>query len=197
MESLPNAWRLFVAIALPEAVKIELQHAQEELRAAVSDPRAVRWTRPEQFHITLKFLGNVDSTTAGAVAAALRRGVDGWCAMRLAAEKIGFFPHPRFPHVIWAGIRDDQRQLEGLQAKVQSAVGLFASEDRAEPFTGHVTLGRCQGIRRAGAEALFQAAKGMEGRSFGEWEANEVELIRSELGSGGARYTAVATIALG
>jgi 2'-5' RNA ligase len=59
-----------------------------------------------------------------------------------------------------------------------------------------VTVARVQGIKRAQAEILSNLALAMAGRFFGEWTADKVELIRSELSSGGSRYTTIATVLL-
>ena len=64
----------------------------------------------------------------------------------------------------------------------------FTLQEPDEAFAGHVTLGRFKGLRRAEADRLARLAAGMAGRFFGEWRADEVELIRSELSPRGARH---------
>jgi RNA 2',3'-cyclic 3'-phosphodiesterase len=203
-EASAEAWRLFVAISLPEAVKDEIEKAQKELRGALRG-NFIRWTKRDQFHLTLKFLGNVAVSRVAQLTEVLR-GVGGqFSALRLRAERIGFFPDARFPRVAWVGVRDDRGILPRLQQEIEFKVKDFAAEKENGPagrrrsqegFTGHVTLARIQGIRRAQAEMLSKLALGMAGRFFGEWQADEVELIRSELSSGGSRYTTVATVSL-
>src|SRR3954470_9663903 len=79
--------RLFVAISLPEAVKVQVEEAQEEMRRALP-AGIVRWTKREQFHLTLKFLGNVDASRVDALEAALREAVSSFAVVRLRAERI-------------------------------------------------------------------------------------------------------------
>jgi RNA 2',3'-cyclic 3'-phosphodiesterase len=201
-----RAWRLFVAISLPEAVKNEIEKTQRELRAAL--PRGVvRWTKREQFHLTLKFLGDVAELRAAELIEALRTACRHFSALRLRAAGIGFFPDARRPRVIWAGAQDDAGALLRVQQSVEASVKDFATEDSAErrdlppgrrsqEFTGHVTLGRIQRIQRADAEILVKAAARAAGQFFGEWTADTVELIRSELSSAGSRYTTIAAIPL-
>jgi RNA 2',3'-cyclic 3'-phosphodiesterase len=202
-----RAWRLFVAISLPEAVKNEMEKTQRELRAVL--PRGVvRWTKREQFHLTLKFLGDVAELRAAELIEALRTACRHFSALRLRAAGIGFFPDARRPRVIWAGAQDDAGALLRVQQSVEASVKDFATEDSAErrdlppgrrrsqEFTGHVTLGRIQRIQRADAEILVKAASRAAGQFFGEWTADTVELIRSELSSGGSRYTTLAAIPL-
>ena len=185
------AWRLFIAISLPDAVKDEIEKMQRELRSALPG-NFVRWTKREQFHLTLKFFGNVAESRVADLSDALCVACVPFKVMRLRAERIGFFPDARVPRVAWVGVHDHQEELPQLQVAIESAVTKFTGEKAEKRFTGHVTLARIQGIRRQQAEILSKLAQGMSNRFFGEWMADKVELIRSELSSAGARYTNLA-----
>lgn len=187
--------RLFVAISLPEAVKNEIAQAQAQIRGALRED-FIRWTKREQFHLTLKFLGNVAEARVTELTEALRGACAPFAALPLRAERIGFFPDTRFPRVVWASVHDAQDSLRQLQQAVEASIGGFAEKRDEKEFTGHVTLGRMQRITRPQAEILAKLAYGMGERFFGEWIAKDVELIRSELSSGGSRYTTLATIPL-
>jgi RNA 2',3'-cyclic 3'-phosphodiesterase len=188
-------WRLFVAISLPEGVKNEIEKAQEEMRRALPG-NVVRWTKREQFHLTLKFLGNVAESRVTELAEGLREVCRPFFALRLRAERIGFFPDMRFPRVVWVRVQDEKNNLPELQRAIEIGVRQFTKERAEKNFTGHVTLGRIQNIKRPQAEILSKLALGMAGRFFGEWKADRVELIRSELSSGGSRYTTLAAFPL-
>jgi RNA 2',3'-cyclic 3'-phosphodiesterase len=187
--------RLFIAIPLPEAVKAEVEKAQMELRRAVPDP-CVRWTRRDQFHLTLKFLGDVAAERLDALMDTLDRVRRKFSPLHLRAGSVGFFPNHRLPRVIWVGVRDPRDELPALQNAVETAVADFTRERPEGRFSGHVTLGRVKGISRAQAELLAQRALSLADRSLGEWTANEVELIRSELGRDGARYSTLTAFPL-
>lgn len=188
--------RLFIAIAVPEPVKDAVQAAQEALRPAVPGG-AIRWTKRDQFHLTLRFLGDVEILRVEALAETVRRLCTSFRPVTLCAERIGFFPEARFPRVVWAGVKDVGRELSALQGAIQSAAAGFTSEKPEGTFTGHLTLGRVRSLSRQQAETLAAAAHGMEDRCFGEWVAGEVHLIRSELTPDGARHTAVTAFQLG
>ena len=192
---LPQRFRLFIAVSVPEEIKNEIEKAQAELRRAAPEAR-VRWTTRQQFHLTLKFLGGVEAERCEALSQALRGAVRGFTPMRLRAEKTGFFPDNRFPRVVWVGVSDATGQLLRLQRAVEDAVRDFTAEKPEAGFAGHVTLGRIKGIRRPEAEALARAAAVMGDRLFGEWPAAEIEIIRSELTPKGARYTCLAAVPL-
>src|SRR5205809_984446 len=106
--STPETFRLFIAISVPDKVKDEIEKAQNELRRALPGG-SVRWTKREQFHLTLKFLGNVEAPRVEELTESLRRGLEGFAALRLKAEQIGFFPDARRPRVVWAGVQDEKK----------------------------------------------------------------------------------------
>jgi 2'-5' RNA ligase len=190
-----QAFRLFIALTIPEEVKSEIEKAQAELRRTL--PKGgVRWTRREQFHLTLKFLGNVEAQRVEPLADAVRGACQGFGTLDLRAERIGFFPDLRSPRVVWAGVRDQREQLPRLQSVVEAATRNFSAEDSSEKFTGHVTLGRIKTIRRPETEILARLAGGLATRFFGAWTADKIEIIRSQLSPDGAGYTTLATIPL-
>lgn len=185
--------RLFVAISLPEQVKDEVEKSQKELRAAFPG-NFIRWTKREQFHLTLKFLGNVAETCVAELSNALRAACLNFTALQLRAERIGFFPELRFPRVLWVGVQDSKGVLALLQNAIEEAVMSFTNELSEKKFAGHVTLGRIPRIKKSEADALKTVALGMSDRFFGEWVADKVELIRSELSSSGSHYTTLTNI---
>ncbi|MDB6121383.1 MAG: 2-5 ligase [Pedosphaera sp.] len=195
-EQKPEVVRLFIALPVPAAVKEELQRLQAELRRKLPSD-CVRWTRPEQSHLTLRFLGNVAVDQVEELSAAVRAVCNNFAPLQLRAERIGFFPQIRFPRVIWAWVHDDREQLRLLQTALQEATASFTREKAEKDFTGHLTIGRTQSMKSAQARILGDLAQEMVDRVFGEWTADTVEIIRSELSSSGSRYFRVAEIPLG
>lgn len=192
----PEHFRLFIAIPIPRDVRAKIEDAQAQLRRALPDSH-VRWTRPEQFHLTLKFLGDVEAGRLEALADATREACRGFTPLRLRAGDVGCFPDPRRPRVLWVGVRDETEQLLRLQAAVDLASRPFVAEEKEEHFSSHVTLARFKGIRPADAKALGDAASSLKDKPLGEWLACEVEIIRSRLSSAGARHETLLALRLG
>ena len=188
-------FRLFIAVTIPEEIQAKIEEAQAELRRALPE-RGVRWTRREQFHLTLRFLGDVEARRVEALGEAIQGACRGFGALHLRAGRIGFFPELRYPRVVWVGVQDQAEQLPRVQEAVERATREFTTEAKAGQFAGHVTLARIKGIKRPEADALGKAATGMAERLFGEWTAYHVEFMRSELLPQGARHTSLASIAL-
>lgn len=192
----PEHFRLFVAVTLPEAVKGVILEVQREFRNSLLDAD-IRWTRPDQFHLTLRFLGNVDSSRVADLTNALLTACRGFPALNLHAEGIGCFPNARSPRVLWIGVDDTSQRLAPLQAAVQAATLDFTAEEPEKRFTGHLTLARIKRIRPKEARRVEELVGRNGGRFFGRWTANAVELIRSELSAQGARYTTLVDAGLG
>lgn len=187
--------RLFIALPVPESVKDEIERMQRELREALPEHGA-RWTTRMQFHLTLRFLGNVAANRVEALTNAVRSVCRDFAALKLRAEGVGFFPDARFPRVLWVGVQDDAGRLVELQRAVVQAVAEFTQEKEEKNFTGHLTLARIKNIKRPDVERLAKAAQRFRGRLFGEWTADSVEIVRSELSPTGAKYSCVAAILL-
>lgn len=173
-----------------------MEAVQTELRRALPGG-TVRWTPREQFHLTLRFLGNVASARVGELESATRQVCVRFPPLAMRAEEVGFFPERGFPRVVWAGIRDEADRLRELQSAIQEATLGFSSEPPERRFTGHVTLGRIKEIRRPQADALTNVVAGLVRTRFGCWTASTVEIVRSELSPAGALHTTLAELPLG
>jgi 2'-5' RNA ligase len=187
--------RLFVAVPIPSEVKAGISVAQNELRQLLP-LRAASWSRPENMHLTLRFLGGVEANRVEALAASVKAVAAGFGALPLVAERLGAFPDLRYPRVLWAGVHDPADRLAGLQQRVIAATDAFTEEPAERNFTGHITLARIKRIKRAEAEMIASFLQNAAGLQFGGWTAEHLELIRSELSPEGSRHTCLAQCAL-
>jgi RNA 2',3'-cyclic 3'-phosphodiesterase len=183
--TLPPQIRAFVAIPIPEAIRSELARTQDDLRLIV---RNVSWTRPDAMHLTLHFFGNVETPRLEAVTAALAGIVVERPVVRLRVRAVGEFGG----RVLWAGLEAQVAQLKELTAAIRSAVAQLGFEVEKREFNPHVTLGRM----REPSRNLRNQIAALNERSFGEFTARDVELIRSELSPKGSRYTVLERFAL-
>lgn len=180
-----EALRLFLAIPLPEDVRTELRRLQRDLQPLLP-PRAVRWTKPEQFHLTVKFLGNVPAADTDALRNSVRKV---WAAappMRLRAEGTGFFPGARSPRIFWVEIKSLDGLLAEFQRRLELCAQSFTEKEDQKTFTAHVTLARFEKLRAHEMARLTNAIPSVI--TFGEWTAKEVQLIKSSLQPAGALH---------
>ncbi len=169
--------RLFVAVWPPEDLVARV--------AALPRPdvRGLRWTRPEQWHVTLRFLGAVDDGEVARLVSALA-GAAGACApvMATAGPAVGRFGQ-RVLHVPVEG-------LAPVAAAVVAATANFGEPPEDRPFAAHLTLAR---VARGGRVDL----RALEGTPLaGEWPVGEITLVQSRLSPRGAAYEVVERFAL-
>lgn len=168
--------RLFIGLELPPSLRATL---------AQLDPgiRGVRWTRNEQMHLTMSFLGDADE--AGAVR--LRETLDEVQipAFFLPVAGVGTFGGDR-PTVIWAGIGRGHPHLYALHKKLQDAVLRAGLEADLKPFHPHVTIARARGIARSALKPFLQRHADTE---FGLCRVTGFLLYSSRLGPDGAEHT--------
>ena len=188
--------RLFVAIPIPEPVRVEMTRIQRALQS-LAPPRAIVWARPEQFHLTLRFLGDIPAVRLEKMRAAVGAVCANFRPLPLRAAGVGFFPNARSPRVVWVGIQDEGNRLIDLQKQIEAAVQPFTTERGAANFTGHATLGRVKKLKRADAGKLAARAQAIGDRRFGDWMAREIEIVQSELSPAGARHGLLAAFPLG
>ncbi len=183
----PKFSRLFIAIISPEAVRGKLSDLQRELKP-VLPANSTNWTKPENMHLTLRFLGNVESERIPDLVAKLDAGLAGFGEFEVVCERLGCFPDMCYPRVVWAGVHDAGGRLAQLHRQVDEMVAGFAERPAEARFVGHITLARPRQIKRAHAERLAQFIDRATTRSFGRWHVPAVVVIRSQLSAAGASY---------
>lgn len=126
--------RLFVAIDPP-------QHIREHLSLLCCGLPNARWTPPEQFHLTLSFIGEVDGSTFLDIREALTEVT--FPRFSLQLHGVGFFPPRGQPRIIWAGVEKSE-PLHLLQRKITTRLFHLGLEPDNRKFSPHLTLARLQ-----------------------------------------------------
>jgi len=179
--------RLFVALEIPSAVRENLAALINELRAAdaSSSKNKARWVRPENLHVTLKFIGNVDAGKLDAIRAALTEVCSGG-SVELRFRGLGFFPNEKRPRVLWAGL-EASPNLATLAADIDARLEKVRIPRETREFSPHLTLARFDppGI----SEKLRAAALENAAREFGAVRTGEFHLFESKTRPTGAEYT--------
>ena len=189
--------RLFVSLSVPAEVRSKLAIVQDDLRAQLP-LRAASWTRLENIHLTLRFLGDVDPAHIEPLTLALQTATANFGPLPLVAERVGCFPDLRHPRVFWAWVHDadGRERLAELQRRIVEATSSITSDPAEGRFVGHLTLARFKQIKRPQVDPIAAFAHGAVDRRFGEWTASSITLMRSELSPGGSRYTCLAELPL-
>ena len=178
--------RLFVALQILDSIRNDYAALIDDLRRldGKASPKKPKWVRPENLHVTLKFIGHIDPARLDAIRTALA-GVHSQEEVRLHFRNIGYFPNAKRPRVIWGGMEASENLAPLAQAVDQQIATLgFPAEELA--FTPHLTLAR---LDPPGISPELCAAIEAQARDFGGLHSSEFHLIESKLKPTGAEYT--------
>lgn len=179
-----DAWRCFVGVWIGPALRQELAALMEDWLDR-PDLAGLRWSAPDTWHVTLAFLGETDPSSLPILEARLARVAAGHAPMRVPTGGLGAFPSAARARVAWYGVGDPGGRLASLAGDIARASGV-----EADPFTGHVTLGRA-GRQRLDLQGWISEETPARSLAIGSFE-----LVRSHPG-GQARYEPIATFTLG
>ena len=184
--------RLFVALELPEHITAVLAGIQSRLR---EQGLTLRWVRPGNIHLTLKFLGAAPAPAVAAIGQALGAVAAGVAPLTLGIRAGGMFPNARRPRVVWAGLQGDVIPLAGLQRALEERLAARGFDRAQRPFRAHLTLGRFK--KRPGAEQLATALETLAAVDSDQFQVRQLGLYQSLLGPDGARYVRLVSARLG
>lgn len=177
-------YRVFVSIPIPD------HSCLEGPLSDLSGIRNVRTSKPEQVHITLRFIGDVDSSRVDDIEACVRDAVSGVDPFEIVVSGTGAFPNAKRPSVVWIGASP-----QDTMASVADRLGRNLSEAGipfdGKPFKSHITVGRCKGP--ADLSGFFSRYGDTE---FARFTCEEILVMRSVLGPSGAKHSVLRRVDL-
>jgi 2'-5' RNA ligase len=182
--------RTFIAIEIPSEIKAALASLQNEMRRAGAD---VSWTRPENIHLTLKFLGEVDERRIGEIEKVCADMAAEFQPFTLSLNETGVFPNARQPRVLWAGLAGEIEKAVEMQRRLDEGLALIGFEREEKEFHPHLTIGRVKSNKKTREMLSLAGAHQVPALSF---VVAELVLMKSELHPAGARYTPLAKASL-
>ncbi len=184
--------RLFIAINLPDDLHKALESTQRHLQRKLA-AYPLRWTRPEDIHLTLKFLGDTEPVRIPDIADALARVAGKHAPFELPVGGLGMFPNLRRPNVLWVGVKDEAHRLRHLAADVDKAMSRLGWRREKRRFSGHLTLARVK--KQAGnreRRALGEVIAALHGyERLGALPVQRIYVMRSQLRPDGAVYSEI------
>lgn len=182
-------WRVFCAVELPNSLRESLGGHIARLRKAVS-PDQASWSRAENIHLTLKFIGEIPQNRVRKLSEAAALATENFSPFKIVAERTGVFPAHGVPRVGWIGITDLSGKLARLHSRLEHECAKVGFPKEQRPFHPHLTLARFRKTQGAGGLALAHMELGFEPV---EINVPKLLVIRSELGAEGSKYTVIST----
>jgi len=187
--------RSFIAIELPEKLKLELVRLQDRLQQR---PQPwIKWVDPQGIHLTLKFLGNIGADKIAPITGAMEAAVRGIPPFRLELSNLGAFPNLKRVQVIWVGVGGEIDRLRQLQQRLEANLVPLGFSAEAREFTAHLTLARLRNqatpdernrLGQLVAATRFETAQTIE--------VENINLMKSQLTREGAIYSKISSVGL-
>lgn len=187
--------RVFIAVDLPAAAKRRLAACARFLGRSGAD---VRWTRPENFHLTLKFLGKAEEKDLAGLSTALAEVCAGRVKFEARLGALGAWPDLKRPSLIWAGLDEGKDKIKELAEALDTRLNVLGWEKEKRPFESHITLGRVRGPGKMAA--LRAGIAKFSGKAFAKLSPVSVDAVaiyKSDLTSEGSKYTRLGRFGFG
>jgi len=185
-----NKIRTFIAVDLPQDIKMEVDRFTSAFR---SQAREIRWVNAQNLHLTLRFLGDIPEGSVPGLAENIKNNVDGFGVFDLSLSGVGGFPNLKRPRVIWTGAEIGKDKLRDLAAGVETACieSDFGKGDK--PFSPHLTIGR---VKNPGGLSGVLEKIGKTSFKTEPFVVYEVTIFKSDLSPAGPKYTSLVKIQL-
>lgn len=189
-----NLIRIFVAVTIGDKLVDKIHRTQSRLKKLAP---GLKWVSPDNFHLTVKFLGEIPENTLDDVFSAVAEAASEAKCFDLAFKGVGVFGNPVNPRVVWASISEGSKEMADLASSVESRLAKcgFPEEDR--PFKAHLTLARSGREDKKQSEQFRAAIKDGADLQFGSVRVDSVVVMQSELRPTGSKYTPLKIFSFG
>ena len=187
--------RSFIAIKLPDELKLELGQLEAQLKSEKQP--WVKWVDPDNIHLTLKFLGSIAIDRTGEITRAIEEAVGGMPPLHLEVKDLGVFPNLKRVQVAWVGIGGDVDKLGQLQQRIESNLARLGFATESRPFKPHLTLARLN--NRASLDERQRFGQLIAGTGFKAnytIKVDAISLMRSQLTRQGAIHSQISSVRL-
>jgi len=134
-----NTIRAFIAIDLDPKIRQAIGQAQDCLKKLDCN---IKWVKPENAHLTLKFLGDVKLKMIETVSEILTNIFRNTPSIPTELTELGAFPDMDHPRILWVGFKDDRHQLAQLTAVIETKLGKIGLKKDRKTYHPHITIGR-------------------------------------------------------
>jgi RNA 2',3'-cyclic 3'-phosphodiesterase len=177
--------RVFTAVEITPEIRGTALRLMERLRVA---PVKVTWTKAENLHYTLKFLGDVPAERTAEICRAVQEAASPFSSFEVVAAGAGAFPSTSHPRTLWLGVSDGAEPMELLNQALERLLEPLGFPKEHRRFTAHLTLGRVRGGSPSGFQQLAELLKKHADFDAGAMTVDSVTIFASTLGRDGPTY---------
>jgi len=182
-----QTYRTFIAIELPLEIRRLIRAHIDQLRSALPQVRA-SWSREDNLHLTLKFLGDVPISRIPDLSEACSIAIKSIASLKLVVKGCGRFPPHGKPKVLWIGFDEaetDESRLLQLHAAIEDSCAAHGFTREARPYHPHLTIARIREAKDTRALAESHMQTDFAPQTF---TVSEVVVFRSQLSTTGSKH---------
>jgi 2'-5' RNA ligase len=186
--------RTFIAIELSREIKEYLARLQDKLKLSQAD---VKWVTPQNIHLTLKFIGEIDEKPLEQLKQILQDIATGQKQFSLSLTSVGAFPSLTSPRVIWVGINKGDEEVKTIAKTLEEKLSEIGITKEDRPFSSHITLGRTKSSKNQNnlvKTLQFSTEKLPEATA--EMTVEKITLLKSTLTPKGPIYEILKEVSL-
>ncbi len=173
--------RAFIAIELPAKIIEGLKEIQDKLK---NGNNKVVWVKPENIHLTIKFLGDIEVAKIDSIAVLLEDAAAKNRSFDVSVKGVGGFPTIDNPRVLWVGVEEDGANLIQIYNNLEQGLSILGFKKGDRPFKPHLTLGRIKFLKdKKGLKERLERFKDI---TLGKCGVNGICLFQSRLTPEGA-----------
>ena len=176
--------RVFVAIEIDSEIKNKLSEYLSKLKRTGAD---VKWVSPENIHLTLKFIGYIETEALTNLSRIISDAVFGIGPFSISIGNIGAFPSLKQPRVVFVCVQERENNLFRIYENLDKGVEQLGIQKESKKYVGHITLGRVKSQKNI--SKLKNALNSGKECYFGHEKVTSLSLIQSKLTPTGPLYT--------
>ncbi len=185
--------RAFVAVELSSDIREKLSALQGQLKKVLPP---MNWVHPESIHLTLKFLGWVDSSRVSQLLSALELIGNRQNTFSLEIQRLGVFPSIKRPRILWVGVTGQTHIMQQLVLEIEATLESLGFPPEEKPYHPHLTLARIKRDNALVGAALIENKVLEAEQSIGLMTVEKFLLFQSDIDAFGATYTPLGTVQL-
>ncbi len=176
--------RCFIAVPLPKEVQTYLSQLQNHFKTLNLH---ARWVSPENIHLTLKFLGDIETASITQIRKNLTSTIKSFKQFEVLLGESGVFPNYSRPRVFWVGLRDPEDHLRQINQSIENALQELGFPKEKKQFSPHLTIARIKSTKKI--DRFLEEVKIFKPTPLKAFEISKINLYRSQLTPQGSIYT--------
>jgi len=183
--------RAFIAIPLDPKIQRVIERMHDHFKKINSD---VNWVASKNIHITLKFLGDVNTEQINSAKQALATLYQSTRPFTVELSQLGAFPNINRPRTLWVGLKDNKQRLSRIAESLEKALSKIGFQGDQKPFSPHITIGRIRSLKNF--DALSKSISNYQIIESCAQTISKIILFQSILSSEGPTYKSLYQIKL-